>query len=339
MRTVLTVALLAAAITAVFGAALARNTIRQDSGRARAYDHIFVIIEENEESSSIIGNTTSAPTINELAQQYGRATNYFGVIHPSEGNYVALTDADAHNVTDDNPYTTHQFNDPTLVDGLEGAGLTWKGYFQSMPAPGFLGICYPGAGSNCLYASKHNGFLNFSQILASPAELQKLVPDTALSDDLMNGSVPNYSFIVPDQCHDMHGLGATCPDDQTNIKVADDYLRATVDAIMGSQTWQQGDNAIVITFDEGSTTAGCCGANPGGGQVVTIVITNHQDAPIQDATPFNHYSLVATIEKAFGVPCTQKACDAASVPTMDKLFDLRPGEASFASERWTMTAS
>src|SRR5205823_4148899 len=154
-------------------------------------------------------------------------TNYFGVIHPSEGNYVALTDADAHGVTDDNSYTTHQFTNPTLVDGLNAAGLTWKGYFQSLPAPGFLGTCYPGE-DNCLYASKHNGFLNFSQILASPGELQKLVPDTALHDDLISGGVPNHSFIVPDQCHDMHGL-ATCPDEQTNIEVADDYLSSIVD--------------------------------------------------------------------------------------------------------------
>jgi hypothetical protein len=328
MRTILTVILLSAATTTWSCVALARTANRQDGGWARAYDHIFVIIEENEESSSIIGNIESAPTMYNLAQRYGQATNYFGVIHPSEGNYVALLDANAHGVTDDNSYATHQFNNPTLVDGLEGAGLTWKGYFQSLPEPGFLGTCSPGPGSDCLYASKHNGFLNFSQILANPAELQKLVPDTVLNNDLTTDSVPNYSFIVPDQCHDMHGLGPTCPDGRTNIRVADEYLRTTVDAITSSRTWQEGSNAIVITFDEGSTTAGCCEANPGGGQVVTIVVRNRQDAPIQDATPFNHYSLVATIEKAFSVPCTQKACDVANVPTMDKLFDLRPREAS-----------
>ena len=325
MRMVVVAPLLAAATLALSCVALARTTVRQESEWARSYDHIFVIVEENEESSSVIGNTASAPAINQLAHLYGRATSYFGVIHPSEGNYVALTDADSHGVTDDNLYTTHQFINPTLVDGLNGAGLSWKGYFQNLPSPGFLGACYPGTGGNCLYASKHNGFLNFTQILANPGELVKLVPDTVLHDDLISGSVPNYSFIVPDQCHDMHGL-SSCPDEQTNIKVADDYLRAIVDDIMGSPTWQQGTNAIVITFDEGSTNAGCCAANPGGGQILTIVITNHQNAPIEDGTPFNHYSLVATIEKAFGIPCTQNACDAASVSTMDRLFDLRPGD-------------
>src|SRR5438309_11993103 len=115
MRMILAIACLAAATSVLSAVALARTTVRQDGVPNRAYDHIFVIVEENEESSSIIGNVASAPTINELALRYGRATSYFGVIHPSEGNYIALTDADAHDVIDDNPYTAHQFDDPTLV--------------------------------------------------------------------------------------------------------------------------------------------------------------------------------------------------------------------------------
>src|SRR4051812_2149350 len=106
----LLVALLLAMSTALL--AVARAPADQPRDRATPgqaqYDHIFVIVEENEEAPSIIGNP-NAPTMNQLAQQYGLATNSFGVIHPSEGNYVALTDADAHGVTDDNAYTTHQF--------------------------------------------------------------------------------------------------------------------------------------------------------------------------------------------------------------------------------------
>ncbi|HZT09214.1 MAG TPA: alkaline phosphatase family protein [Chloroflexota bacterium] len=308
-------------IAAVVVGAMSRATNGGSGQRSERpqYDHIFVIVEENEEASSVIGNA-NAPTFNQLGRRYGTATNYFGVIHPSEGNYVALTDADAHGITDDHSYSTHQFNNPSLVSRLEAAGLTWKGYFQSLPSPGFTGPCWPDS-SRCLYASKHNGFMNFSQISGNAAELQKIVPDTVLVDDLAQGTLPNYSFIVPDQCHDMHGLGM-CPDLQTNVAVADDYLKTIVEAITGSQAWATGRNAIAITFDEGDSNLGCCDAVPGGGQILTIVITNRQTAPIQDPTPYNHYSLVATIEKAFGVPCTQFACDTANVPTMDTLFEL-----------------
>jgi phosphatidylinositol-3-phosphatase len=134
--------------------------------------------------------------------------------------------------------------------------------------------------------------------------------------------VPNFAFIAPDQCHDMHGIGGTCPDEQTNIKVADDYLKSLVGAITSSKMWKQGHNAIVLTFDEGDSNSGCCDANPGGGNIVTIVQTNHKPTHLQDPTPYNHYSLVATIEKAFGLGCIQFACDTANVKSMDQLFDL-----------------
>src|SRR4051794_36577505 len=55
-----------------------------------AFSHIFEIVLENHETSSIIG-ASSAPYINSLAQQYGFATNYYGIRHPSLPNYLALT--------------------------------------------------------------------------------------------------------------------------------------------------------------------------------------------------------------------------------------------------------
>ncbi len=52
-------------------------------------DHIFVVVEENHGFTDVIGSP-AAPNLNSLARQFGLATQYFGVTHPSEGNYVAL---------------------------------------------------------------------------------------------------------------------------------------------------------------------------------------------------------------------------------------------------------
>ena len=60
-------------------------------------------------------------------------------------------------------------------------------------------------------------------------------------------------------------------------------------------------------------------ANPGGGHVATIVITNHDPAHLTDNTAYNHYSLLRTIEAAFGLPCLRNACSS-EVPTMVPLF-------------------
>jgi hypothetical protein len=42
-------------------------------------------------------------------------------------------------------------------------------------------------------------------------------------------------------------------------------------------------------------------SNFGGGHIPTIVITNHGPKGLRDDTPYNHYSLLRTIEDAFGL--------------------------------------
>ena len=67
------------------------------------YDHIFLIIEENKAYEQIIGNPY-APVINQLARTYGLASNYYGVVHPSEGNYVAMLGGSTFGIHDDAPF-------------------------------------------------------------------------------------------------------------------------------------------------------------------------------------------------------------------------------------------
>jgi hypothetical protein len=210
------------------------------------YQHIFVLMMENHDYGEIIGNT-NAPTINTLAQTYALATNYFGVTHPSEPNYLATIAGSFFGIQDDAPPSApgHTLNAPSIVDQLEAKKLTWKTYQQSLPSVGFTGATSPSP-SNALYAVKHNPFPFFAHVQNSPAELQNMVPDTQLASDLQGGTVPNFSYIAPDQCHDMHGL-ASCRDETTLIRQGDAYVQSTVTAIMASDTWKKGNNAIVAS--------------------------------------------------------------------------------------------
>src|SRR6266571_2766663 len=63
--------------------------------------HIFYIMMENHSPNEIIGNTDDAPYINQLANQYGVATRYFGVTHPSLPNYLAAISGDFQGIWDD----------------------------------------------------------------------------------------------------------------------------------------------------------------------------------------------------------------------------------------------
>ena len=313
------------------------------------YQHIVEIMMENTSYGTIIGNSL-APNINALANQYGLATNYFGVTHPSEPNYVANIGGSYFGIQDDNQFyctpalaatdpncagttVNHTVSAQSLADQLTAAGKTWKGYFQSLPYvdPSHVVSSGPAANgpytfkwpsnTNALYASKHNPFINFT---GTQGALSQMVPDTQLGLDLLTGDLPNYSLVVPDQCHDMHGTGG-CSDTSALIQAGDQYVGTTVSEVMASPTWKEGNNAIVITWDEddfsdtGQPGTGCCGADPGGGHVVTIVITNHGSGHVTDSTAYNHYSLLRTFEAAFGLPCLAHACDSV-VPTMAPLF-------------------
>ena len=312
------------------------------------YNHIVEIMMENTKYSDIIGNTL-APNLNRLASKYGLATNYFGVTHPSEPNYITNIGGDYFGIQDDNqfyctpamattdPYcggTTvdHIVNAPSLADQLTAAHKSWKGYFQSLPptpstyikvgptANGPYTFKYP-SNSNALYASKHNPFLNFTGTVDA---VQNMVSDTQLPIDLAHHALPTFSLVVPDQCHDMHGTGS-CYDTNGIIAAGDTYVADTVRTITSSPAWREGNNAIVITWDEddysdvGVIGTGCCGANPGGGHVATIVLTNHSDDHVVDNTAYNHYSLLRTFEDAFGLPTLGHAGDSV-VPAMTPLF-------------------
>jgi hypothetical protein len=303
------------------------NQTDTDKGAFPKYDHIFVIIEENHAYDQIIGKPY-APTINKLAQTYGLATNYYGVVHPSEANYVALLGGSTFGIHDDAPYNAkpialgigvnHTITKTSLLDQLEAKGLTWKGYFEDIPSPGYKGTAYP-TPTEALYASKHNGFINFKKVQDNPQELAKLVGFNQLTADLQSGNVPNYSHIIPNQCNEMHGLSVVCPlngsddtSDQKLIKQGDAVIGKIVNQIMSSSLWSSpGNNAIVITWDEDNFrqpfNQGCCGFDPsssanfGGGHIATIVITNHGGHGVKDNTAYNHYSLLRTVEDAFGL--------------------------------------
>jgi hypothetical protein len=314
------------------------------------YQHIVEIMMENTSYATIIGNS-NAPQINALANEYGLATNYFGVTHPSEPNYVASVGGSFFGIQDDNQFyctaalattdpnctgttVNHTISAQSIADQLTAAGKTWRGYFQGLPptpAPGTLVTSGPNANgpytykypssSVALYASKHNPFVNF---VGTQNDLANMVPDTQLSTDLATGNLANYSLVVPDQCHDMHGTGG-CTSTTGLIAAGDAYVGTTVSQIMSSRVWREGNNAIVITWDEddfsdsGLPGTGCCGADPGGGHVVTIVITNKQHDHVTDNTAYNHYSLLRTMEDAFGLPHLANA-GSSSVTPMTSLF-------------------
>ena len=223
--------------------------------------HVFVIVMENRSYGQVIGSGYIA----ELAAQYGVATDYHGVSHPSLPNYLALTSGSTWGIADDG---FHALPAGGLGFQLTDAGIEWRAYMDGM-SNGCFRSPYP-------YALKHNPFAYYGSVCPS-----QVVPFTQFAKD-MSGDVPRFVWITPDLCHDGHDCSNS---------VADAWLSQTVSTILASSTWQDG-GVLLITWDEGEDSAN---------SVLTLVI-RPDPLVLRSARPYDHYSLLATIEDQFQVP-------------------------------------
>ncbi|HEU5015587.1 MAG TPA: alkaline phosphatase family protein [Roseiflexaceae bacterium] len=262
-----------------------------------AFKHIFVIVMENKEATRIVGNP-AAPFINALAQQYGRAAAFYGTWHPSLPNYLALTGGDTFGIEGD--CTDCFVNATNLVDQLEASGKSWKAYMESMPQP-----CFVGDAGN-LYAQRHNPFIYYDDVRNDPARCNNVVPFKQFSTDLATNALPDFVWITPNLCNDMHDCA---------VETGDVWLQTWVAQILASPAWQD-DGALFITFDEGDTSAGCC-TYAAGGQIDTLVISPLGRPGFVSSVAYDHYSLLRTIEEAWGMPPLRKAACDCSPPMVD----------------------
>ncbi len=296
--------------------------------------HVVVIAMENQEAAGLIGSPY-APWITRAASTYGLATNYDSITYPSQPNYIALTSGGTQGVTTDRPVT---LTVPDIVDELAARGLSWKAYIEALPAHDKLAQ----ASANGLYGRQYDPFVSYRDIQASPARMARVVGLSQLSADLATGALPDFAWITPDQCHDMHGVrvaaqgaptgaGAApanpCGFQQTRadlIRAGDEFLATWVPRILESPSWTPG-SVVFVTWDEGNgvDSRGCCDAVPGGGRVPALVITRPA-VHVVSTTAYNHYSLLATVERLLGVPCLGYTCDVQHVHPMLDLLP-RPG--------------
>jgi len=174
--------------------------------------HVYLVVLENHSYSSIIGNK-SMPWLNGLASRYAYATAYYANTHPSIGNYFELTTGKI--ITNNDGYSNTVSGD-NIVRHLLSAGKTWKEYTEGLPRNGYTG------GDTGEYTEHHNPLSYFSDVRNSSNEIINLVPFSQFATDLRNGSLPNYSFIVPDNDnngHDCPDTIPTCTDSQRLAQV------------------------------------------------------------------------------------------------------------------------
>ncbi len=236
---------------------------------------------ENREYSNIIGNA-AAPYINSLARSYVLAGCYYGVSHPSLPNYLALAAGSTFGISSD--CTTCYVSAVNIADQVEASGRSWRAYMESMPS-----ACYLGGWSGG-HAQKHNPFVYFTDIRNNPARCaQHVVPFTYFWSDLSSGTLPNYVWITPNLCDDMHDCATS---------VGDSWVAGVVPHILASAAWRNG-GVLFITWDEGYSGAGY--GDSWGGHVATLVISPYSRNGYRSWVLESHYNLLRTIEEAWGL--------------------------------------
>lgn len=242
-----------------------------------AYDHIVVVVMENHTSDQIVGNP-HAPFLNSLMKRGLNLTNYYGVTNPSEPNYLALFAGSTFGVTSD--LCPLKLSGANLASELRASGRSFVGYSEGLPSIGSK-VCWKGE-----YARKHNPWVNFAPL---PPWVNQ--PFTAFPADYTK--LPTVSFVVPNVVNDMH---------DGTIAQGDAWLSRHLGKYA---TWAQTHRSLlIVTWDEG---------NLDNNHIPTIVV----GAGITSGTSnhrFTHYSMLRSIEDAYGLAKLGNAAKASPVP-------------------------
>lgn len=327
---------LLSAMAAVSGCASTSGSDPSQAGtpatRSGTPGHAFVINLENKGYDRVWGSGSPAPYLSGTLRSQGvLLSNYYGISHNSLPNYLAQisgqlpndsTKQDCHTYT---PFTSTGVDTqgrlqgdgcvfpadvPTLAGQLTGAGKSWRGYMEDMSSPcqhPDLGTAdaHVAATPDDQYATRHNPFVYFRSITSSPDCAKNVVNYSTLHQDLKSvGTTRNLSYITPNLCHDAHD--SPCADGTSGgLGTADAWLKSQVPSILSSPAFRQ-DGMLIITFDEadGGAVGPSTGVTGGteGGKVGALVISPFSPSGATSDRPYNHYSLLASVENFFGLP-------------------------------------
>jgi hypothetical protein len=337
-----------AGIIALTGLTLAHSadgvTAPSTAGYVPPVKHVFVINIENKGYDTTWGPSSAAPYLAKTLRAKGVLLNsYYGTAHNSQPNYIAQISGQGPNPqmqADCQIYSSFvgattapggqavgtgcvfPASVPSLPIQLDAKNLSWKGYLEDMGTP----CRHPALNSadqtqtatvGDQYAARHNPFVYFSAITASPECAQRVVDLSQLPKDLAAASTtPNLSYITPNLCNDGHD--SPCVDGRPGgLASVDAWLRVWVPKILNSPAYRA-DGELIITADESdspqSDATACCGEGPGpnsplpgivgvgGGRIGALVLSRWTAPNTWSTTDYNHYSLLASIEDVFGLP-------------------------------------
>ncbi|KAI9208373.1 phosphoesterase family-domain-containing protein [Polychytrium aggregatum] len=315
------------AATALAAASLAVSAVAAPA-KGKYFDKFIFVILENNDYPDVMKD----PYFASLAARGLLMTNYHGTVHPSQPNYWSTVGQSTYRdlidpatntiINGDNGDDSFNITGRTnIADSLENAGYTWKIYSENYP-----GNCFTGHGAgdelfpngtvktpNRLYQRKHNPFISYMQIQTNATRCKNLVSETEWAADLTAGTLPDYSYYVPNQMNDAH---------DSTIAYASNWLQGFIEPVLNNSALNAVRTLIHIVYDEDETAynlyystnppgqlANCtdlvnnCPGDANNNRVYSLLLGSAVSCQVNstDNTLFDHNSIVSTIEDNWGL--------------------------------------
>jgi Phosphoesterase family len=261
--------------------------------------HVVMVIEENLGYASVVRNA-DWPNLNSLIANGALPTNYYANAHPSIGNYFMLTTGQL--LTNDDNSTT-VWNVDNLARRMLAANIPFRIYAEGI-SRGYVG------GNTGPYLVRHNPFARLSDIANDPQIANQTIwPFTQFATDLANGTLPEFSYIVPNVDDDAH---------DGTPQQADSWLQTKVVIPLSNNPAfaSGGDGLLIVDFDE----AALSDTAHGGGHVSPVFWGPAAKVGYTQtsSTLYQHQSALRTVMEMLGLPNPPGA--AASAPSMSEFL-------------------
>ncbi|CAD0111337.1 unnamed protein product [Aureobasidium uvarum] len=239
--------------------------------KGKVFDRFVTIWLENTDYDK----AASDPNLAWLAKKGITLSNYNGVTHPSEPNYVAAVGGDNFGMDNDD-FNAIPGNVSSVIDLLEDKGVSWSQYQEHMPYSGFEGKAWVNQQTKANdYVRKHNPAVIYDAN-TSPERLAKNKNLTEFYADLEAKKLPQW---MTDDGHD------------TSVTTAGAWTRSFLEPLLNDKHFMK-NTLVLVTFDESHTYTIQ-------NRVFSILLGDAVPKKLVGTTDsqfYNHYSEISTVE-------------------------------------------
>ncbi|KAJ4306748.1 hypothetical protein N0V88_000115 [Collariella sp. IMI 366227] len=173
----------------------------------KGFERFLTIWLENQDYAKV----TLDQSIVDLKRQGILLTRYYAQTHPSQPNYLAAIGGDYFGLNHDYSVRIPE-NVATVVDLLEAREVSWGGYFENMPSPGYMGNYSDGPTGNGLWDYR----------------------------DFNARTVPQFAFLTPNMMNDGHN---------TSLEFSAAWSHEFLQPLLADKAFDE-RTLIMLTYDE-----------------------------------------------------------------------------------------